>query len=90
MEAEKQISCKETYEEVSSDLSFFIKTIHDTLEKIRKRGDISSNTLDNFNVENLKLGSLYLLPKSMYDIQGREGISNCDFYTENISAFVYH
>ena len=36
MEAEKQLSCKETYEEVSSDPSFLIKTIHDTLEKNRK------------------------------------------------------
>ena len=43
MEAEKQLPCKETYEEVSSDPFFLIKTIHDTLEKIQKRGDIFSN-----------------------------------------------
>ena len=54
MEAEKQLFCKETYEKVSSDPSFIIKTIHDTLEKVRKRGDISSNVLDYFNVENSK------------------------------------
>ena len=48
MEAEKQFSCKETYEEVSSDLTFLIKTIHDTLEKFRTRGGISSNILDYF------------------------------------------
>ena len=40
MEAEKQFSYKETYEKVSSDTSFFIKTIHDSLEKIWRRGDI--------------------------------------------------
>ena len=33
MKAEKQFFCKETYEEVSSDPSFVIKTIHDTFEK---------------------------------------------------------
>ena len=93
MEAEKQLSCKETYEEVSSDPSFLIKTIHDNLEKIRKRGDISNNILDYFNVENPKFGRFYLLPKihkRMYDIPGRPVISNCGFYTENISAFLDH
>ena len=93
MEAEKQLSCKETYEEVSSDTSFLIKTIHDTLEKIRKRGDISSNSLDYFNVENPEFGRFYLLPKihkRLYDILGRPVISNCGFFTENISAFLDH
>ena len=93
MGAEKQLSCKETYEEVSSDTSFLIKTIHDTLEKIRKRGDISSNILDYFNVENPKFGRFYLLPKihkRLYDIPGRPVISNCGFFTENISAFLDH
>ena len=36
-------------------------------------------------------GRFYLLPKTdimMYDIQGRPVISNCRFYTENISAFL--
>ena len=36
MEAEKQLSCKETYKEVSSDPSFLIKTIDDTLKKSKK------------------------------------------------------
>ena len=36
MEAEKQLSCKETYEEVSSDTSFLIKTTRDTPKKIKK------------------------------------------------------
>ena len=93
MKAEKQLSCKETYEEGSGDPSFLIKTIHDTLEKIRKRGDISSNILDYVNVENPKFGRFCLLPKihkRMYDIPGRPVISNCGFYTENISAFLDH
>ena len=37
IEAEKQLSCKETYEEVLSDPSFLIKTTHDTLEKNSKK-----------------------------------------------------
>ena len=93
MEAEKQLSCKETYEELSSDPSFLIKTIHDALEKIRKRGNISSDILDYFNIENPKFGRFYLLPKirkRMYEIPGRPVISNCGFYTENISAFLDH
>ena len=87
-EAEKQISSKETYEEVSGEPSSLIKTLHDTFEKIWKRGDISSNILDYCNVENLKFGRFYLLPridKRMYDIPGRPVIYNCGFYTENIS-----
>ena len=63
MEAEKQLCCKETYEEISSISSFLIKIIYNTLEKIRKRGEISSNILDYFNVENPKFGRFYLLPK---------------------------
>ena len=90
MKAEKQLSCKETYEEVSSDPSFLIKTIHDTLEK---SGDISSNILDYFHMENLKFGRFYLLPKidkRMCAIPGTPVISNCGFYAENISTFLYH
>ena len=93
MEAEKQLSCKEAYEEVSSDPSFVIKTIHDTLKKIRRSGYILSNIVDYFNVENPKFGRFYLLPKihkRMCDILGRQVISNCDFYTDNISVFSDH
>ena len=93
IEAEKQLSCKETYEEVLSDPSFLIKTTHDTLEKIQRRGDISSNILDYLNVENIKFGRFCFLPKthkSMHNIPGRPMISNCGFYTENISAFLDH
>ena len=92
MESEKQLFCKETYEEVSSDPSFLIKTIHNTLEKIRKRGDISGDILDYFNVENPKFGGFCLLPKihkKMYEIPGRPATSNCGFHTENVSFFAF-
>ena len=58
-----------------------------------KKGDISGNILDYFNVENHKFGRFYFLPKihkRMYDIPGRPVISNCGFYPENISAFLDH
>ena len=93
MKAEKQLSCKETCEEVSSYPFFLIRTIHNTLEKIRKRGDISSDILDYFNEENPKFGRFYLfhkIHKMMYENPGRPVISNCGFYTENISAFLDH
>ena len=93
MEVEKQLSCKETYVEVSRDSSFLIKTIYDAPKKIRKRGDISSKILDYFNIENPKFGGCYLLlkiHKRMYDIPGIPVISKCGFYTENISAFLDH
>ena len=82
MESEKQLSCKKTHEEVSSDPSFVIKIIHDTFEKIRRRVDISSNVLDYFNVKNPKLGRFYLLPKihkRMHDIRGRPDILTVAF-----------
>ena len=63
------------------------------LKKKWRREDISGNILDYFNVENPKFGRFYLLPKihkRMYDISGIAVISNCDFYTENIYAFVGH
>ena len=93
MEAQKQLSCKETYEEVSSDLFFLVKIIPDTLEKIRRKGDISSNILDYFNIENPKFGRSYLLlkiHKRMYDMSGKPVISNCGFDTKNVSAFLDH
>ena len=39
MEAEKRLSYKETYEQVSSGPLFLIKTIYDILEKIQRRGN---------------------------------------------------
>ena len=61
------ILCKEHYQIVSSDPSFLIKNIHDNLEEIRKRGDISKNILNYFKVENSgKFGRFNLLPKKVY------------------------
>ena len=57
-------------------------------------GDVEDRTLAFFNVTDPKLGRFYLLPKihkRLYDVPGRPVISNCGYYTENISAFLdYH
>ena len=90
IEAEKQLSCKETYVEVSSNLSFLITTIHDTLKQIQRSGKISSNILDYFNVENPKFDRFIKFIKKCMISQNLPVISDCGLYTENISAFLDH
>ena len=90
-EAEKQLRDKEIYEEVSNDPQPFIDTIHRAVEKIRRRGDLSTDNMKYFMVKDPKLSRFYLLPKihkRLENVPGRPVISNCGFYTENISAFL--
>ena len=82
---------KEVYLEVPNDSSPLVSTIFKSLEKIRKRGDLSQDTLNYFFVKDTKLARLYLLPKvhkRLYDVPGRPVICNYVFYTENISSFL--
>ena len=54
-------------------------------------GDLFSNTLNYFTVEDPKFARFYLLPKihkRLRNVPGRPVISNCDFCTENISLFL--
>ena len=44
-EAEKQLGDSDVYEEVPDDPEPFISTIHRTIEKIRKRGDLKKETI---------------------------------------------
>ena len=64
------------------------------LEKVRLRGDLSKDTLDYFLVKDPKFARFYLLPKihkRLHNAPGRPVISNCGYYTENISSFLdYH
>ena len=90
-EATKQLEDKEVYMEVPNDSSALVSTIFKSLEKIRKRGDWSQDTLNYFLVKDPKFGRFYLLPKihkRLHDVPGRPVISNCGFYTENISSFL--
>ena len=90
-EATKQLEDKEVYMEVPNDSSALVSTIFKSLEKIRKRGDLSQDTLNYFLVKVPKFARFYLLPKihkRLHDVPGRPVISNCGFYTENISSFL--
>ena len=92
-EASKQLEDKDVYEEVQNDPSTFINTIMHALEKIRIWGDLSNDTLNYFLVKDPKFARFYLLPKihkRLHNVPGRPVISNCGFYTENISSFLDH
>ena len=93
-EAYKQLEDREVYEEVSNDPNVLDNTIIKALEKICLRGDLSNDTLSYFAVEVPKFATFYLLPKiynRLHNVPGRSVISNCGFYTENISSFLdYH
>ena len=55
---------------------------------------MTKDTLDCFIVKDPKFARFYLLPKihkRLHDVSGRPVISNCGYYTENISSFLdYH
>ena len=90
-EAEKQLGDKEIYEEMCNDPEPLISTIHNAIKKIRLRGDLSADTIKYFMVKDPKFARFYLLPKiqkRLYDVPGRPVISNCGYYTENISSFL--
>ena len=90
-EAENQLGDKDIYEEVCNDPGPLISTIHEAIEKIRKRGDLNADTIKYFMVKDPKFARFYLLPKihkRLHDVPGRPVISNCGYYTENISSFL--
>ena len=90
-EAEKQLGDREIYEGVSNDPQPLIDTIHKAVEKIRKRGDLSADNIKYFIVKDVRFARFHLLPKihkRLENVPGRPVISNCGFYTENVSAFL--
>ena len=90
-EAEKQLGDSDVYKEVPDDTEPLISTIHKTIEKVRKRGDFKKETIKYFEVKDPKFTRFYLLPKinkRLNNVPVRPVISNCGFYTENISAFL--
>ena len=67
-EAEKHLSDKETYEELSSDsVSPLIDIVKGCLARVKNRGDIPSETSEYFFMNKPKLGRFYLLPKTTND-----------------------
>ena len=93
-EAYRQLDDKEVYEQIPDNPSVLANTLMKALEKIRLRGDFSKDTLDYFLVKDPKFARFYLLPKihkRLHHVPGRPVISNCGYYTENISSFLdYH
>ena len=93
-EAYRQLDGKEVYEQFSDDSSVLANTLMKALEKIRLWGDLPKDTFYYFLVKDPKFARFYLLPKThkrLHDVPGRPVISNCGYYTENISSFLtYH
>ena len=90
-EAENQLGDTNIYEEVPNDAKPLMNIILNTLENIRKRGDVCTDTLNYFLIKDAKFARFYLLPKihkRLYNVPGRPVISNCEYYTENISLFL--
>ena len=90
-EAYRQLDDKEVYEQFSDDPSVLANTLMKALEKICLRVDLSKDTLDYFLVKDPKLARFYLLTKihkRLHDVPGKPVISNCCYYTENISSFL--
>ena len=90
-EAENQLGDTNIYEEVPNDAEPLMNIILNTLENIRKRGDVCTDTLNYFLIKDAKFARFYLLPKihkRLYNVPGRPVISNCGYYTENISSFL--
>ena len=78
----KQLEDKEVYLEVPNNLSALVSTIFKSLEKIRKRGDLSQDTVNYFLVKDPKFARFYLLPKvhtKLYDVPRRAASCNCGF-----------
>ena len=94
-EANKQLGDTDVYENISGDVSGDLaRRVISYLQKIKRRGDISKEVLEYFLVPEPRIGRFYLLPKihkRLHNVPGRPVISNCGFYTENISTFLdYH
>ena len=62
-ETEKQLEDSDVHEEVHDDPEPIISTIHRTIEKIRKRGDLKKETIKYFKVKDLTFARFCLLPK---------------------------
>ena len=74
-----------------NDPGTLISTIHKAIEKSRKKSDLNADTIKYFMVKDTTFARFYLLPKihkRLHDVPGRPVISNCGYYTENISSFL--
>ena len=87
-EAEKQLGDNDVYEDVPEPL---LSTIHRTIEKIWKRGDLKKETIKYCEIKDPKFARFYLLPKihkRLNNVPVRPVMSNSGNYTENIPTFL--
>ena len=74
-------------------VSPLIRTIKHHLSNVKLNGDAGQETFDYFINDYPRIGSFYMLPKihkRLHSVPGRPVISNCSYFTENISAFLDH
>ena len=79
-EAEKQLGDSDVYEEVPGDPEPLVSTIHKTIEKIRKRGDLKKEIIKYFEVKDPKFSRFNLsakIHKRLNNVPGTPVISNC-------------
>ena len=92
-EVSKQLEDKDVYEGVQNDPSTLINIIMRALEKVRIRDVLFNDTLNDFLLKDPKFARFYFLPRicwRLHNVSRRTIISNCGFYTENISSFLDH
>ena len=91
---DRQLGDNSVYERIEGDaISPLIDKICHHLLKVRLNGDIDKESMNYFEMDNPRLGRFYLLPKihkRLYGVPGRPVISNCGYYTEDISSFIDH
>ena len=81
---------KPIYMKRSQTMLNLLRIILNTLENICERGDVCTDTLNYFLIKDAKFTRFYLpkIHKRLYNVPRRPVISNCGYYTENISSFL--
>ena len=97
MEAEKQLSDKTIYKDVTFNKNIIpnlTEKSNKIFENLKRRGFISEKQLKYFRFDfknSCNLGKLYFLPKihkRLSNVPGRPVISNCGTPTEKVSEFL--
>ena len=93
---ESQLSDGIVYEKLEDEdvVSPLIKIVNSHVIRVKLREDNPSETFDYLINSYHRIGRFYLFPKilkRLHKVPGRPVISNCGYFTENISSFVdYH
>ena len=90
-EGEKNLEDKDIYKKMCKDPVPLISTIHETIEKIRKRGNLNADTTKQFMVKIqilLAFTCSRKYNKWLQDVPGLPVTLNCGYHAENISSFL--